>query len=185
LARCPVCKVEQIGYRWAKTKTGKKWLLNNEGKWHKCEKPKAQETKKSFDPFQPIQTFPSYFSCGKCGNMIDNEYCGVCKMYPQVVNRQSGNTNGTTDSKVKPLMTSNRDEIIEMLKGNKLKITSDKIERKGKSDLDKPVNWMHMNEDGTIKNGYKLTDELTRWFDGQGKHVIKTLNEKTILKKKA
>ncbi len=36
MARCPICKTEQIGFNWTTTKSGKKWLKNSNGEWHDC-----------------------------------------------------------------------------------------------------------------------------------------------------
>lgn len=193
LAKCPICKKEQYGYQWTKTRSGKKWLMNSEGKWHSCEKtenePKKQKYPNIFEKFTGIV---SYFSCGKCGNVCDtdemfNSYCELCDMYPQVLHRISDkNEKGHIYENVKPLMTTNRNEVIYGIRKNLISVDSDKIVRTGgiKEKEEKPTNWMKMKEDGSIENGYTLTKELISWFNNEGKEVINLLNEKTICVKK-
>lgn len=53
MAFCPICKKEQIGFEWTKTKNNKNWLRKPNGEWHSCgtKKPKGyvKLTKDDFD----------------------------------------------------------------------------------------------------------------------------------------
>jgi hypothetical protein len=187
-ATCPACKKVLHGYQWTKTKTNKNWLMNTEGTWHSCgDKVKSKLTPD--DQREPAG--PRYFSCGKCGgNCVEigffDYYCEKCEMYPNVTHRRSDELgNGPTDPNVKASVTSNRNEIIADMRNVKMEV-SEKIIREGgnKQGGAKPINWMCMNEDGTIMSGYKLTSELTDWFNNGGLEVIKELNERTILTEK-
>ena len=107
-------------------------------------------------------------------------------MFPQVTNRRMDEMgNGPKDPNVGALTVTNRDEIIEKFRKNQIKVDSDKIERTGgqQASGEKPPNWMHMKEDGTITNGYKLTEQLTKWFESGGKEIIEEINKLTVTKK--
>jgi hypothetical protein len=188
-ATCPRCKRVIYGYQWTKTKTGKNWLSNKEGEWHSCgDKAKTKGIPES----QREPAGPRYFSCGKCGGNCKeigffDYYCEKCEMYPQVCHRRTDELgNGPTDPNVKASVTSNRNEIIAELRSSGVKMsTSDKVVREGGSRSgQKPLNWMCMNEDGTIMSGWKLTSELTEWFNNGGLELIKEINERTILTEK-
>lgn len=203
-ATCPKCKRVIYGYQWAKTKSNKNWLMNEAGDWHSCG---DQVEKKSKYPIMDEKAVykPKYYSCGKCGNNLeeipDNRFmssfytiprphtfgwwCNDCDMFPQVSNRRMDETGGgPKDPSVKAYAKSNRDDIITELRNVKME-DSEKVVREGgnRQSGEKPLNWMCMNEDGTIKNGWKLTSELTEWFNNGGSEVIKELNKRTILTK--
>ncbi len=186
-ATCPRCKKVIYGYQWAKTKSNKNWLMNEAGDWHSCG---GVEKKEKNSVWNMTPAGPRYFSCGKCGgNCIEtglfDYYCEKCEMYPNVTHRRSDELgNGPTDPNVKASVTSNRNEIITELRSVKMEVSEKVIREGGKRIGEKPLNWMCMNEDGTIMSGYKLTSELTEWFNNGGLEVIKELNERTILTEK-
>jgi hypothetical protein len=80
MAKCPICKEMIIGYEWTKTKSGKKWLANSDGKWHDCPKSTSKFSKTS-DKWITLKA-------------IDHEFCNMCdswlitfnakKKYPQL-----------------------------------------------------------------------------------------------------
>jgi|FLOH01.1.fsa_nt_gi hypothetical protein len=204
---CPTCKKVLFGFQWTKTTSGKNWLMSTEGKWHSCDKAQNKEGKKSKHHTLGEKSVhePQYFSCGCCGDNLKEIFsdkmlyffvaprletigwwCESCNMFPSVTNRKHDEVSkGRKDSNVKALCTSNRDIIIEELRSGKITVTSDKIERVGDhvENGEKPTNWMCMNEDGTMMKGYKLTSNLTKWFEADGSAIIKKLNERTIYTK--
>ena len=172
---CPRCKKVIYGYKWAKTKSGKNWLMNDDGEWHSC----GEVTKKKkygLDMFTVSAPAPRYFSCGKCGgNCIEIEffeyYCEKCEMYPQLCHRRMDEKGGgPTDQNVKAGVTSNRQELTwELLHSHVKKWV---------------LNWMQMNVDGTVKECYKLYPETKKWFEEEGgKEIIIELDKQTIIKK--
>jgi len=174
-ATCPKCKKVIYGYQWAKTKSNKNWLMNEAGDWHSCGDQVGKKSKKSNSIWDMSPSGPRYFSCGKCGGNCKDTgfydyYCEKCKMYPDTTHRRQDETgNGPTDESVRPMMITNYNEVVEEYR---------------KHNDDKPVNWMHMQDDGTIKNGYKLTEELIKWFKEGGEQIIKEIKEKTWHKEK-
>lgn len=71
MARCPICKTEQIGFNWTTTKSGKKWLQNASGEWHDCpmNKSKFGTTKER----TPILKHTDYDFCHDCGRFIPKQ----------------------------------------------------------------------------------------------------------------
>ena len=49
---------------------------------------------------------------------------------------------------------------------------------------DRPCNWMWMKENGTMTIGYKLTTQLTNWYEKEGKGILKELYSKIQYKKR-
>lgn len=207
-ATCPVCKKLLYGHQWTRRPSGKNWLMSTEGKWHSCgDKSKGFSKQDNKYPVLGEKSVyePKYFSCGKCGDNlkeIHNDqildfytiprlgtfgwWCDKCDMFPQVSHRRSDELgNGPKDPNVQAIGKSNRQKIIEQLGMNIEVVGSDKVERVGgaRKSGEKPINWMCMNEDGTMMNGWKLSDSLTKWFNEGGKDVIKLLNEKTVFTK--
>jgi len=83
LARCPVCKVEQIGYEWSATKTGKKWLKNAQDKWHDCPKStKTYESKPTYSKYESYikLTDKDFDFCELCAGFLHKQE--VLKKYP-------------------------------------------------------------------------------------------------------
>jgi len=176
---CPACKKVLKGYKWTKTKSNKNWLMNGEGDWHSCEKVESKSKSKYINLFEKETSHPRYFSCGKCGNNCKEYgffeyYCKSCDMYPQVTNRRMDDMGaGPTDPSVGTVMTTNHEDLVMNF-----------IFKKFTSQGLHVSNWMQMNEDGTIKAGYKLYDETKKWFEEGGKELIKELNSLTIETKK-
>jgi hypothetical protein len=85
LARCPVCKVEQIGYEWTTTKTGKKWLKNAQGKWHDCPKSvKRYESRPTYSKHEEFVklTASDFEFCELCSGFLHKEE--VLKKHPKI-----------------------------------------------------------------------------------------------------
>ena len=72
MAKCPACKIEQVGYNWKTTKNGKKWLSNNSGEWHTCQVNKDKNVKSYF-----VLKAIDYMFCELCGKHLLNEK--ICK----------------------------------------------------------------------------------------------------------
>jgi len=172
MAKCPVCKQYLTGYSWTKTKNGKNWLKNNSGEWHDC--PKSQgRSQKQYGweiPYKP--TFlPSFIFCGKCTHLCKDDWCSQCDMYPQVTyhgNTMIDNLGFSPDPTVKALQDSNRSQTME----------------EARLKYNPPSNALWMNEDGSISTGYKLTPQLTKWYEKDGKGILKELYSKIVYKKR-
>lgn len=89
LARCPICKSEQVGYNWTATKNGKKWLKNAKGQWHDCPK----STRK----YEPRSTFSKYEKYIKLTSN-DFDFCEFCDgfMYKKEILEKYPDIHGKT-----------------------------------------------------------------------------------------
>lgn len=170
MAKCPICKQWLTGFNWAKTKNGKNWLKNNSsGEWHDCPKNQGTFSKNIDLTYNP--TFPpSFIFCGKCTTLCKNDWCPKCEMCPQTT--YNGNT--TVDNlwfspvlTVDELQDSNRSQIMENHESDK-----------------RPCNWMWMKEDGTMISGHKSTSQLIKWYEKEGKGILKELYSKIEYKKR-
>lgn len=167
MAKCPVCKQWLTGFNWAKTKNGKNWLKNNSGEWHDC--PKNQKQYNMDLTYNP--TFrQSFIFCGKCTALCKEDWCPKCEMYPNVTydgNTITDNLWFSPDPKVEALQDSNRSQIMENHENDK-----------------RPCNWMWMKEDGTMISGHKSTSQLIKWYEKEGKGILKELYSKIEYKKR-
>jgi len=173
MAKCPVCKQYLIGFNWTKTKNGKNWLKNSSGEWHDC--PKNQKSfQKTYGmelPYNP--TFPpSFIFCGKCSALCKDDWCSQCEMYPQTT--YNGNTMADSlwfspNPKVEAIQDTNKDQIMEVFR----------------MKHNPPSNGLWMNKDGTMPVGYKLTPQLTKWYNEKdGKSILEELYSKIWYKKR-
>ena len=92
-------------------------------------------------------------------------------MYPNVTFHGDINTDNqwfSPDSKVSSLQDTNKSQIMEEYSVS----------------YNAPPNWLHMNDDGTMSAGYKLTPELTEWYEKDGKGILEELYSKIWYKKK-
>ncbi len=86
MVRCPACNKEQHGYKWTRTRNNKKWLMNSEGKWHKCEtieSKKDYQSKPSYSKERNIKlTWRDFDFCDLCSGFLYKEE--TVKRYPQL-----------------------------------------------------------------------------------------------------
>jgi len=153
--------------------------VEQSGKEHDCPK-FVRSTKKSMynvDIWETYEPTIKYYFCGKCNTLCENQkewrWCNTCKMYPQITNSGTSEKDGEgfkPDPNVKPVMSTNSLEIDE--------------EFRTKHGDNSPTNAVHMNNDGSIKKGYKLTEELVKWFETGGKDIIIDMNSKIWYKQK-
>lgn len=172
MAKCPICKQYLIGFNWTKTKNGKNWLKNNSGEWHDCPKNQRAEGKQygAEIPYKPIFP-PSFIFCGKCTHLCKDEWCAQCEMYPQATYRGDTMTDNvwfSPDPTVRALQDSNKGQIME----------------ESRMKHNPPSNALWMKEDGSMSAGYKLTPQLTKWYEKDGKGILKELYSKIQYKNK-
>jgi len=151
-----------------------------DGKKHNCpnRRQSSRESMYNFDMWaEPSPPRKKYTFCGKCKTLCKEEdvfqwWCNTCKMFPSVTHDGNDELYASFEANpdVKPLMVTNHNEVCEKYRTI--------------AGEDAPINWVHMNEDGTIKNGYKLTKELTKWFEKEGREVIIKMYSEIWYKKK-
>jgi len=169
MAKCPVCKQWLTGYSWTKTKNGKNWLKNTNGMWHDCPKNQKTYVQKMDLTFNPLYTNTYYF-CGKCITLCEDDgWCPKCDMYPNVTFAdKDGISWGIPNADVGSLQDSNKDQIIE----------------KYRVKTEAPPNWFKMKKDGIMSAGYKLTPDLTKWYEKDGKSILEELYSKIWYRKR-
>lgn len=169
-----------------------------DGKKHDC--PNRQrggdsyDSKYGFDMWaEPTKPRDKYEYCGKCGKQCETitkqdehqvykeewrnliyigAYCHECEMFPNTTH------DGDKDGTVKPFMPN--PDVKAIMNNNIFDIEQ---EYRGKVS-DAPTNWICMNNDGTMKAGYKITGELTDWYEKEGKEILKEMRSKIWHKKK-
>jgi hypothetical protein len=169
LAKCKYCNIQ---LKWKQPYKKGDRPVELSGKQHDCPK-YVRKNKEVYGSFVPLnmEWRPIVAYCGKCGDLCEcfknfDEYCKKCDMFPQIT---FNSETFTPNPNVKPMMDSNNEEIFMKFLGIVGTI---------------PTNWVHMKEDGTIKAGYKLTTELTDWFNKDGKSIIKDMNSQIHYTKK-
>ncbi len=93
-------------------------------------------------------------------------------MYPSVTfngKTEADNRWFSPNPEVEALQDTNKNQIME--------------EYRGKYN-DVPINGLWMNGDGSMPAGYKLTPDLTKWYEKDGKNMLKELYSKIWYKKR-
>lgn len=150
-----------------------------DGKAHNCPKYSGggdYKSKYDVDIWTKYEPEPSFYFCGRCKTLCVTDkntwyWCSNCEMYPAITHRGSDelDCDFNVDTNIKSLQTTNRIDLMEEYR---------------RKNTDAPANWMHMNDDGTIKNGYKLTPDLTKWYEKDGKVIIINMYSKIYYKNK-
>jgi len=83
LARCPVCKKEQVNYEWKRTKNGKSWLYNDKtSEWHNCPKSVKNTEFQGGGSLNGKLTRDDFVICILCGHAIHTD--AVLKKFPTI-----------------------------------------------------------------------------------------------------
>jgi len=88
LAKCVVCKKEQLGYEWTQTKNGKKWLFNKQlGRWHDCPKSTKSSEFMTKSGLNGKFTRDDYDFCEFCGKFMYKQ--SILEQYPSLSAHQN------------------------------------------------------------------------------------------------